>query len=275
MSSTFSFGSNFKYNSLRKLWISDQLSQLTELLFFIDLSILEVGNNAIIIYNGAPDYNDTDYQSYLQQISSRVISFDSDVIIVWRQNTSVVNKYEIVENGFNSFVNSINKAESAYDDTQNYYPSILILSQFVKHLIDFYNRDSSLMMSADDLRIHLNIFKLISNALTNMGSKVKAIRQYIYVVSQNDSNHILYKSLQDLDTQLDTTSTSMIDLTNFMEKTLIYQLQNNISNSSNDFITLSSKVTTVKNQLDASHASLLSVFVNPNSNYSITTALSS
>jgi hypothetical protein len=272
---SFTFGSTFKYDQLRKLWISNQLNQLTELLFFIDLSILEIGNNAMIIYNGATDYNDDNYESYLSQITNRIIQFDSQKVIVWRQNTSSVNKYEVVETQFNSFVNSINKSISDYNDTDALFPDFIILRQFANQMSTFYNNSTSLLMSIEDLRVHLNIYKLISNSISNISSKVKAIRQYIYVVGQNDANHILYKSLEVLDTQLGSLYTNMLEVTDYLEKIMIFNLQNNISNTTDNFTSLSSKIATVQTSLENTHLSLLHIFINDatSNNYAITSEL--
>jgi hypothetical protein len=271
-SNTFTFGSNFSYPILRRLWINNQLQQVTDLLFFIDLAILEVGNNSLIIYNGAADYNDTLFENYIKLISSQIIMYENSYVIPWRLATASLNNYETVENGFKTFATA---TQNSIIDPQNpnQETDILILADFFHKMKTFYYKSDdnnatvmkTILMSADDLKVHLNIYKLIANAISNISSKLKGIRQFIFIVSQNDSTHPLYNTCQLVDESISSSTgafQAINNLTNFIDKILINNLNNNVSNTITNYSDLSDLVNTVSEKLLNVHEILKKVFIN-------------
>jgi len=271
---TFSFGSDFNYPILRKLWISDQLSKITEFMSFMVLTMEDIATNSLLVYNGSNDYNDTSFESNLKSISNNTIQFDTQSVISWRQNTSMVQKYSIVESGFNTFTNNI---KNATIDTPS---DLLIIALFLNKMTHFYydSTDPSIvqktiLMSADDLKVHLEVYKIIANSISTMISNLKSSQQYIFMVSQNDSNHPLYNTFGNLVTSLVEWYSKMLDVTDYIDKILINQLANGIANIPDNYNTLSTKMHTATIATQVAHDSFLSIFFDSNSSTAITKTL--
>jgi len=260
-SSTFSFGSTFQYPKLRKLWISHQIAQITELLFFIDVAMIEIGNNSLIIYNGAVDYNDSTFEGYLQDIVSSTILFDNSYVIPWRQNVAEVQPYSTVETAFRTLTT---KLDSTTIDSPE-LSDILIIAHYLKRMATFYSDPKTLLMSVNDIQTHLEIYKLIGQSVSNIITKVTSAQQIMIVLSQNDTTHPLYNTLGALKTSLSDSFAKILNVTDYLDKTLINNLENGVNNVIANFEVLSGRLEEASLSFISVHIKVVHIFINKDS----------
>jgi len=264
-----------KYPILRKLFISKQSDLLTDILVFISVSITEIGSNSQLIYNSSSDYKDLSLDEQIQLISNRIIVHDSVNVLPFKQNTSIITPYEtVVEPAFNVFANAMLKNITESNDTDTPYADFHILAKFSEYIATYFQSTLAPLMSIEDLRIHLEILKLHFSIMSGVRNKLSVTLKQLYILNKYDTNHPLYKSMGDLIAALDASVlTKLKDTNDYIERILIQHLENNISNTVDDYAVLSTKCDELKDSYILLHATLTKVFVDASSGYAIAPAL--
>lgn len=272
MSTTFQYAQNFNILPLRPLWITNQLKAVFDIITDINFNLLQAMNEAKVYYNTALDYNDTGYSNALDTAVSNLVTFDTNLVIPFRQSTTLTTKYDTVEVGLKTFVQAL------LNQGQNSNPpsDFAIMVTFLQVVRDFYYKsddnnvavNKAILLSMDELKIHLELFLLITDAIKKIISSIKRAKQWIYIVNSSSTSNPLYQTFNQLETHLNNTAyPASIAVVNQIERVLIYNLQNSIANTTQNFIDLRNLVHTLVLEHLTAHNYFQAIFYDPGPSY--------